>query len=60
MRAEHVWAAVAGLPWAAVAYMGLATTAFTLWVEMHALKVFYDTVSSVIYTCALQPASPST
>ena len=28
-----------GLPWPLLAYMGLATTAFTLWVEINALKV---------------------
>lgn len=29
---------VESLPWASLFYMGLATTAFTLWVEMNALK----------------------
>lgn len=27
-----------GLPWPLLVYMGLATTAFTLWVEINALK----------------------
>jgi hypothetical protein len=56
-RAEHAWAAAAGLPWAAIAYMGLATTAFTLWVEMHALKNVSAPLAALIYTCALQAAA---
>lgn len=50
MRAEHVLAAAATLPLPMVLYMGLATTAFTLWVEMHALKDVSAPLAALIYT----------
>eukprot|EP00884_Botryococcus_braunii_P020802 jgi/Botrbrau1/7405/Bobra.0112s0006.1 len=38
------------LPWLPLAYMGLATTAFTLWIEMHALKDVSAPLAALIYT----------
>ena len=52
VNTDAVWAAASGLPWPAIAYMGLATTAFTLWVEMHALKDVSAPLAALIYTCA--------
>ncbi len=37
--AEQLMTMAAGLPWGLLVYMGAATTAFTLWVEINALKV---------------------
>ncbi len=48
--ADEVLAAAAALPWAALAFMGLGTTAFTLWVEMHALKDVSAPLAALIYT----------
>ncbi len=48
--AEHLLAAAEGLPWPALAFMGLATTAFTLSVEMHALKSVSSPLAALIYT----------
>ncbi|KAK9806318.1 hypothetical protein WJX72_010202 [[Myrmecia] bisecta] len=48
--AGHLWDMAAGLPWPALVYMGLATTAFTLWVEMSALKEVPATMAALIYT----------
>ena len=36
--ADQIWRMATGLPWPLLVYMGLATTAFTLWVEINALK----------------------
>lgn len=47
---EHVLAAAGSLPWPALAFMGLATTAFTLSVEMHALKAVSSPLAALIYT----------
>ena len=38
--ADQLWTMASGLPWPLLAYMGIATTAFTLWVEINALKVW--------------------
>lgn len=43
-------AAAKELPWPALGFMGLATTAFTLWVEMHALKSVSSPLAALIYT----------
>ncbi|CAL8471255.1 g10797 [Coccomyxa elongata] len=47
---DHVLAAASNLPWPALAFMGLATTAFTLSVEMHALKAVSSPLAALIYT----------
>jgi drug/metabolite transporter (DMT)-like permease len=41
---------LAGLPWGLLLYMGLATTAFTLWVEINALKDVAAPIAALIYT----------
>jgi drug/metabolite transporter (DMT)-like permease len=38
------------LPWPVLVYMGLATTAFTLWVEINALKDVSAPLAALIYT----------
>lgn len=41
------------LPWPALAYMGVATTAFTLWIEMHALKDVRSPVTCLLNVWAV-------
>jgi len=41
---------VAGLPWAAAVYMGVATTALTLWMEARAMKVVSAPMAALIYS----------
>lgn len=41
---------VLGLPWPALFFMGLGTTALTLWIEMNALKEVSAPVAAIIYS----------
>lgn len=41
---------VQALPWPALAYMGLGTTALTLWLEMSSLKEVSSPLAALIYT----------
>ena len=43
--AAELWSMASSLPWPLLGYMGLATTAFTLWIEINALKVQSISVS---------------
>ncbi|CAL5228166.1 g11247 [Coccomyxa viridis] len=47
---DAVVSAAMGLPWVNLLFMGLGTTAFTLWVEMHALKTVSAPLAALIYT----------
>ena len=47
--AAELWSMASSLPWPLLGYMGLATTAFTLWIEINALKV-----QSIFTTVALK------
>mmetsp|Transcript_20667 Transcript_20667/g.62280 ORF Transcript_20667/g.62280 Transcript_20667/m.62280 type:complete len:473 (+) Transcript_20667:213-1631(+) len=46
----QLWASFAGLPWPALLFMGLGTTALTLAIEMNALKHVSSPVAAIIYT----------
>ena len=43
-------AAAADVPWAQVAFMGIGTTALTLWIEMDALKEVSAPLAALIYS----------
>eukprot|EP01023_Acetabularia_acetabulum_P024822 TRINITY_DN2388_c0_g1_i3.p1 TRINITY_DN2388_c0_g1~~TRINITY_DN2388_c0_g1_i3.p1 ORF type:complete len:415 (-),score=76.07 TRINITY_DN2388_c0_g1_i3:3178-4422(-) len=47
---QEIWTGVVDLPWIALVYMGLATTAFTLWIEMESLKEVSAPLAALIYT----------
>ncbi|CAG9467883.1 unnamed protein product [Pedinophyceae sp. YPF-701] len=47
---EAVTSAAAQVPWWQIAYMGLATTALTLWIEMESLKEVSAPLAALIYT----------
>lgn len=49
-NAGDVLTVARGLPWPALAYMGLGTTALTLWIEMSALKQVSAPLAALIYT----------
>jgi drug/metabolite transporter (DMT)-like permease len=46
---EQLMTMAAGLPWGLLVYMGAATTAFTLWVEINALKDVSAPLAALIY-----------
>jgi len=46
----EVPARAAALPWGPIAYMGLATTSFTLWIEFLALQNVSASMCALIYT----------
>lgn len=46
----HSLKQVQALPWPALAYMGLGTTALTLWLEMSSLKEVSSPLAALIYT----------
>eukprot|EP01026_Neomeris_dumetosa_P055725 TRINITY_DN5076_c0_g1_i3.p2 TRINITY_DN5076_c0_g1~~TRINITY_DN5076_c0_g1_i3.p2 ORF type:complete len:399 (+),score=36.97 TRINITY_DN5076_c0_g1_i3:1264-2460(+) len=47
---QDIASQVSGLPWPALLYMGFATTAFTLWIEMESLKEVSAPLAALIYT----------
>jgi len=47
---QDIFQSALDLPWTALAYMGLATTAFTLWIEMESLKEVSAPLAALIYT----------
>lgn len=47
---DGVVEAAAGVPWVAVLWMGLATTAFTLYIEVESLKEVSAPLAALIYT----------
>jgi len=53
LSADHASASLTALwelPWAAILFMGVGTTALTLWIEMDALKEVSAPLAALIYT----------
>ena len=46
----QVWADLSALPWDELAFMGIGTTAVTLWIEMNSLKEVSAPLAALIYS----------